>query len=552
MFKGFSIKSRVLICMSSILLISMFLIQVMLIIKVIETSLVFLILDFAFLATFAITSLVVSREVSINQKREDLKKKNLESILINSALMSRSDNKGNITYVNDLFCKISGYKQHELLGKNHRILGSPIQSKSFWKSMYDSVLTHKSIWNEVVTNTKKSGESYISDSWILGEFDDKGRHEGYLYIQHDLTDLYNSLEITKLKEIELTAIMSGINKSSAIIEFCSNGFIISANDKFLNLSGYSKIDEISGKHHSIFMEKSDTIKKEYEEFWIDLKNGEPKSGEFQKIKKDGTYFWINCTYNPIIDSEGKIVKILQIANDISNSITQKIELERKNAYLEHAAKILRHDMHSGINTYIPRGISSLERRIYKVAMELGIDEDKLDDILKVPMRLLKEGLSHSQRVYEGVKEFTNLVKKDAHLDTIDSNLTSVLKDYLKSTAYSSQVELGELGEEKVNPSLFCTALDNLIRNGLKYNDSDSKVVKIYKRKNSIIIEDNGRGMTISEFEEYSKPYSRKTENSESGSGLGLNICIAIVKEHGWRLEMLKFRKGTKLQISFNK
>jgi signal transduction histidine kinase len=168
------------------------------------------------------------------------------------------------------------------------------------------------------------------------------------------------------------------------------------------------------------------------------------------------------------------------------------------------------------------------------------------------MKLIKEGLHHSQKVYVGVKEFTNLVKKDSQLEKHRVNLTSILKDYLRSTAYSSQVMISELGEEEVNPALFCTAVDNLIRNGLKYNDSDTKLIKIYKEKENIIIEDNGRGMSQSEFEEYSKPYTRKKDNKESGSGLGLNICIAIVKEHGWKLGILKSKNGTKLQISKDK
>ena len=75
---------------------------------------------------------------------------------------------------------------------------------------------------------------------------------------------------------------------------------------------------------------------------------------------------------------------------------------------------------------------------------------------------------------------------------------------------------------------------------------------MYRKKENIIVEDNGRGMTKSEFEEYSKPYTRKRNNTESGSGLGLNICIAIMKEHGWKLNLLKARKGTKLEISLDK
>jgi hypothetical protein len=162
--------------------------------------------------------------------------------------------------------------------------------------------------------------------------------------------------------------------------------------------------------------------------------------------------------------------------------------------------------------------------------------------------MIKEGLKHSQKVYKGVYEFTNLVKKDAVLTKTTCNLKEILNDYLNSTAYSSQVKIDELITLDVNESLFCTAIDNLIRNGLKYNDSDSKFVKIYMEDGYIAIQDNGRGMTQKDFDHLSQPYTRKEGQKESGTGLGLNICIAILKEHGFSITCEKNEIGTKIKI----
>ncbi len=548
----FSLKAKIMVVFSFILIVTMFSTQALLILKMMETSYSILLFDSLSLITLAITVILVSREVNAFHKLERMKRKSLEEVLNRSTLVSRANPEGKITHANSRFCDVSGYKLHELLGKDHSILNSKKHSKDFWANMYMSTIKHKAIWNETVTNKNKSGEEYIVDSYISAEFDERGNHIGYMSVRHDLTDFNRTLNKIQNKEQELSAIMSGIDQSSATIEFCTNGFIMNANQKFLELSGYGTLHEITGKHHSIFMHHKEVSMKSYENFWNDLKSGKFKAGEYQKFKKDGKPFWISCTYNPIIDNKGKIIKILKIANDITDSITQKIDLERKNAYLEHAAKILRHDMHSGINTYIPRGISSLERRIKKFSIDNNLKERDIEKIFGTSMKLLKEGLHHSQKVYTGVKEFTNLVKKDSQLEKSKVCLSSVLKGYLKSTAYSSQVMISDLGDEEVNPALFCTAIDNLIRNGLKYNDSDSKLVKIYKQGTSIIVEDNGRGMNKSEFEEYSKPYTRKKENTESGSGLGLNICIAIIKEHSWKLGIVKSKKGTKLKIITDK
>jgi len=332
-----------------------------------------------------------------------------ENFVNKSVLVSKTDKRGRITYVNDKFQEVSGYSFEETIGKDHNIINSGVHTSKFWKNMYKTVKNGE-IWNDLVTNKRKNGELYWVDTYIKGVFKNN-RLIGYLSIRQDVTDLYKNIN----------------------------------------------------------------------------------------------------------------------------------EISKKNTYLEHASKILRHDMHSGINTYIPRGLSSLERRLSPE------DIERLK--LEIPIRLLKEGLKHTQKVYKGVYEFTNLVKHDSDLSKEKFNLKEILTSFLSSTAYSSQVSIGTLPTIEVNESLFCTAIDNLIRNGLRYNDSESKIVKIYMDDdNHLTIQDNGRGMTQEEFEIYSKPYNRKPNQKESGTGLGLNICIAILNEHGFTITCEKNEIGTKLKI----
>lgn len=232
-----------------------------------------------------------------------------------------------------------------------------------------------------------------------------------------------------------------------------------------------------------------------------------------------------------------------------NKAKMKNDLSKKNIYLEHAAKIIRHDMHSGINTYLPRGLRSLKRRL---------NEENIKDLkIGAPIKLIEDGLHHAQKVYSGVYEFTNLVKENAHLNTSDCNVKEILEDYLRLTAYKNQVILEDNLPKNlmINEALFCTAVDNFIRNGLKYNDSGTKWIKIYLKSNYhsgsfIVIEDNGRGLSAEEFEELSKAYARKKDQKESGTGLGLNISRQILKEHGFSVDAKKKEKetGTKIYI----
>jgi PAS domain S-box-containing protein len=318
------------------------------------------------------------------------------------------------------------------------------------------------------------------------------------------------------------------------------GKITYVNDKFEQVSGYS-LEEVLGKDHKILNSGHHT-----RDYWTNMYKVVVKdkliwNNVVTNKNKNGDLYWVDSYIKGEFDNNGKLIGFVSLRYDVTDLIKKSQEIEKKNTYLEHAAKIIRHDMHSGINTYIPRGVSSLERRL------------KPEDIQKLkieaPLKMIREGLIHTQKVYKGVYEFTNLVKKDAVFHTSPYDLKEILVNYLNSTSYKSQVLISDLVTTNVNESLFCTAVDNLIRNGLKYNDSDTKVVKIFMESdNTIIIQDNGRGMSQLDFEYLSRPYVRKEGQRESGTGLGLNICLAIMEEHGFELTCEKNNIGTKMKI----
>ena len=332
-----------------------------------------------------------------------------------------------------------------------------------------------------------------------------------------------------------------IDKAAIISIADKKGRITYVNDKFEQVSGW-KLEEVIGKDHSIVnsgLQPDGYWGKMYEtvmkgEVWNDVVTNKAKNGDL---------YYVDTYIRARFDTNGNLEGFSSIRQDVTEIIKKSNELERKNTYLEHAAKILRHDMHSGINTYIPRGVNSLERRLSH--------EDIVNLKIEAPLKMIKEGLKHSQKVYKGVYEFTNLVKKDVVLNKEECNIKDILKDYLSSTAYISQVILDDnLPTVELNEPLFCTAVDNLIRNGLKYNDSDSKFVKIYSEGDTIYIQDNGRGITQEDFNYLSKPYTRKEGQKESGTGLGLNICVAILEEHGFGITCEKNEIGTKMKIKF--
>ena len=351
---------------------------------------------------------------------------------------------------------------------------------------------------------------------------------------------------TEKLAINMSEMEKFIDAASIVSKADKNGNITYVNDKFVKISGYSQ-EEVIGKNHNIVNSGHHT-----KEFWKEMyKVTIKEKGIWNAVvtnkAKNGDLYYVD-TFIKANFEDGKLTGFTSIRQDVTNIVESLNEIDKKNTYLEHAAKILRHDMHSGINTYIPRGITSLERRI---------TEDDIKNLkIESPLKMIKEGLKHSQKVYRGVYEFTNLVKKDVCLSKAECNIKSILSDYLSTTSYKSQVILDEnLPTIEVNEALFCTSIDNLIRNGLKYNDSDSKMVNIYSETidgdKYIIVQDNGRGIDQKDFEHLSKPYVRKEGQKEMGSGLGLNICKAILDEHGFEITAEKLEKGgTKLKIKY--
>ena len=231
-----------------------------------------------------------------------------------------------------------------------------------------------------------------------------------------------------------------------------------------------------------------------------------------------------------------------VDSDFTNQLKNRNTVQQKTIYLEHTSKVIRHDMHSGINTYIPRGL--------KVLLE-KLDEDTIKNLkLRIPLKLLEEGLKHAQQVYKGVYAFTNLVKIKPQVEKNVYNLKEILEEFLEKSAYRQYVKIEDLPEKEVNPALFCIAIDNFIKNGVTYNESKEKLVRVYmKYKNVLCIEDNGIGMTQYEYDLQSLPYMKTDIGDEEASlGMGINIANAIIEEHGWNIQVNKLESGTSIEV----
>jgi methyl-accepting chemotaxis protein len=136
-----------------------------------------------------------------------------------------------------------------------------------------------------------------------------GEALGYIVAWEDVSE-------KQLLELDAAGQVKAINKSQAVIEFQPDGTILTANDNFLQATGYT-LEEIKGRHHSLFLDEATRNSPEYREFWPRLARGEYQTGEYKRISKGGREVWIQASYNPILDKNGRAFKVAEYATDVT-------------------------------------------------------------------------------------------------------------------------------------------------------------------------------------------------------------------------------------------
>lgn len=130
----------------------------------------------------------------------------------------------------------------------------------------------------------------------------------------------NMLEWDDVTEERVNAgILAALDRSQAVIEFTLDGVITDANQNFLDIAGYAA-DEITGKHHSIFVDLVEAEGHTYKKFWEDLAAGQAQEGEFRRFGKDGGEVWLQATYNPIFDGNGRPFKVVKFATNVTEQV----------------------------------------------------------------------------------------------------------------------------------------------------------------------------------------------------------------------------------------
>jgi methyl-accepting chemotaxis protein len=239
---------------------------------------------------------------------------------------------GTILDANANFLKVMGYDLAEVAGKHHRIFADPEYARSSAYTDFWAKLRRGEFDRGEYKRFGKGGKVI----WLLASynpiFDDHGKVTKIVKFATDVTQ-------EKIRNTDFSSQMAAIDKVQGIIEFDLDGIIQKANPLFLSIVGYT-LEEVRGRHHSIFVEPETVKSAEYQEFWRNLRAGHSDSRVFHRLGKHGKGVWIQASYNPILDPEGHPYKVVKFANDITTLI-QNTELTKTSAAsMETATKEL--------------------------------------------------------------------------------------------------------------------------------------------------------------------------------------------------------------------
>lgn len=238
----------------------------------------------------------------------NLKITSQNNALNKTAIVSATNIRGEITFVNDLFCKVSKYERSELIGKKHNIVNSGYHPVEFWKKMWHEIAQGK-VWRDIVKNVAKDGSIYWVDTVIAPVIGANGKPVEYISIRFDITERKKTEEITKKLSVavEQNPSMIFITNLSGEIEY--------VNQEFMNFTGFTQ-DEAFGKKPSI-LNSGITPDEVYKDMWETISVGKVWRGEIQNRKKNGEYYWVAISISSVTDERNKLTHYVAIEDDIT-------------------------------------------------------------------------------------------------------------------------------------------------------------------------------------------------------------------------------------------
>ncbi len=487
--------------------------------------------------------LIIARNVTpfIVAKHEIKKLYNILEHSTNSILIT--DREGKIEYINSSVEAISGYNQHELIGKNPRIFKSgktnPLEYKELWETV-----TKGNTWKGTFCNKKKNGEIYWEYALITPIKNFEGEIINYLSVKENITEQRITEDNLKSSQEKLNLTLEAAQVGTWVINIPEN--IVYWDEQVTKLCGYTVAELSKGGLENfkkfIHPEDIDRVKHSFKQ---SLENHDILDIEFRVVTKLGLIKYAFAKGQVIRDEDGEPIRMDGISMDITSQKTIEDNLKMRNEELNQFVYKVSHDLRAPLASI--RGIIELEKLQNKDNTQfkyLHLIEDRISNL----DQFMRNILSHSRNLNMSVKykkidfkQITDDCFKELEFLRNALNIKRIVK-ISRSTFYSDESRLFEI-------------FRNLISNSIKYLDYDKTepYIKITVKNNSskavITFEDNGVGIDP-DLQAYIFDMFYRANEKSDGSGIGLYIVKqAVDKLNGSITVKSKKGEGTRFQVT---
>lgn len=349
---------------------------------------------------------------------------------------------GTIQNANENFLKTLGYSMKDIQGKHHSMFVDPA---------YAASQEYKEFWRDLGAGEYKAGEFQRfgkggKEVWIQASynpiFDMNGKPFKVVKFASDIT-------ASKLQNADFRGQIEAIGKSQAVIEFELDGTIVNANENFLAVTGYT-LDEIKGQHHSMFVDEAFTRSTEYRAFWDDLRNGKFSAGEYQRFGKGGKEVWIQASYNPIFDMNGKPFKVVKYATDITGQVDAR-----------RTAETLTVDANSSVQS-VTSASSQMLASITEISENMNRSQKEVDGIV--------------EQTRNAVALSTNLTEAAGSMESV-VNMIRDIADNVNLLALNATIEAARAGEAGKGFAVVASEVKNLASQTAKATDEITKEIQ---------------------------------------------------------------------------
>ena len=243
---------------------------------------------------------------------------------------------GRVLTANDNFLETMGYTLAEVQGKHHRVFCEPELAASpeyadFWHDLARGQFT-----SGQYKRLAKGGREVWLQATYNPILDPTGRPVKIVKFASDISE-------DQLRTAEYLGKVAALDRAQAVIEFALDGTVITANQNFCDAMGY-RLAEIEGKHHRVFCDPQLAQSQEYADFWERLGTGQFEGGEYKRLKKNGQEIWLQATYNPIFDAEGRPFKVVKFASDVSEAKLRNAEIEARINAVDASQAVIEFDL----------------------------------------------------------------------------------------------------------------------------------------------------------------------------------------------------------------